>query len=86
MNQQPFILQQDIAVIISSDYYSLREKYQNLKQEQENSVVYLRKVMRLYFISKNLEPPSELRLVLNEAVQKDCLTMFHFDLFLGYSP
>ena len=55
----------------SSDFYSLREKYENLKQEQENSVVYLRKVMRLYYISKNLEPPSELRLVENEAVQKD---------------
>ena len=26
---------------------------------------------------QNLEPPSELRLVLNEAVQKDSLTIFH---------
>ena len=55
----------------SNDFYNLREKYENLKQEKENSVVYLRKVMRLYYISKNLEPPSELRLVENEAIQKD---------------
>ena len=60
----------------STDYYSLREKYENLRQDQENSVVYLRKVMRLYYISKNLEPPSELKLVMNEAVQKDITYKF----------
>ena len=63
----------------SSDYYSLREKYENLRQDQENSVMYLRKVMRLYFLSKNLEPPSELRLVLNDIIYNN---ISFTDLFL----
>ena len=56
----------------TSDYFSLRSKYESLKQgDSENIGVYLRKVMRLYFLSKSIEPPSDLSEVKNVANQKD---------------
>ena len=61
----------------TSDYYSLRAKYESLVQtENENCNVYLRKVMRLYYLSKSLEPPSDLSGVLNTAIQKDITYKF----------
>ena len=61
----------------SNDYYSLRAKYENLRQSNdENVAVYLRRVMRLYFLSKSLEPPGELSEVHNEASQKDITFKF----------
>ena len=65
----------------SNDYYSLRIKYENLKQsDDENVAVYLRRVMRLYYLSKSLDPPGELRDVHNEAIQKDICFKFMMSL------
>ena len=61
----------------SNDFYTLRRKFENLKQtDDENVTVYLRRVMRLYYLSKSLDPPGELREVNNEAIQKDICFKF----------